>query len=232
MKINVQAPAIPHDVARGRPDPQAATGTNSTLWLVRHAEVHADWRGRAYGGLDVPLAPEGEEETRVFGARFSERAAKPALVRSSHLARARAMGESIARSCGSILVVDERLREVSRGDWQGLPSVEFKARWEAQADLFRADPWNWKGHGGESDADIWARAWPAVAETLLATGGATCVVAAHYNVIRVLATRLLGLPAHESFLFRTDTACATVILDDPRGFRLLAQNVADPREVG
>jgi probable phosphoglycerate mutase len=231
MKINVQAPSIPHDSERARPAPQEAPGTRSTLWLVRHAEVHADWRGRAYGGLDVPLAPEGEEETRVFGARFAERPAKPALVRSSHLARARAMGESIARSCGSILVVDERLREVSRGDWQGIPSAEFKARWEAQAEAFRADPWNWKGHGGESDADIWARAWPAVAETLLASGGATCVVAAHYNVIRVLATRLLGLPPHESFVFRTDTACATVLRDEPAGFRLLAQNVADPRAV-
>ena len=231
MKINVPAPVIPADPKAPRPVPQAALGTRSTLWLVRHAEVHADWRGRAYGGLDVPLAPEGEEETRLFGARFGERGSPPAFVRSSHLARARAMGESIARSTGAMLIVDERLREVSRGDWQGLPSTEFKARWEAQADQFRADPWHWKGHGGESDADIWARTWPAVAESLLACNGATCVVAAHYNVIRVLATKLLGLPAHESFVFRTDTAHATVLRDEAQGFGLVAQNVGDPRSV-
>jgi hypothetical protein len=48
----------------------------------------------------------------------------------------------------------------------------------------------------------------------------------------VLATRLLGLPPHESFVFRTDTACATVLSDEPGSFRLLAQNIADPRVVG
>jgi broad specificity phosphatase PhoE len=56
-------------------------------------------------------------------------------------------------------------------------------------------------------------------------------VAAHYNVIRVLATKLLGLPAHESFVFRTDTAHATVLRDEAQGFALVAQNVGDPRSV-
>ncbi len=196
--------------------PSLATGAR--VWLVRHAEVHADFQQRAYGNTDVPLSSDGEAATRAMGAAFA--GIELARVTSSDLARARAMGQSIANASGAELVLDARLREVWRGAWQLLPTVEFRRRWEADAAAFLADPWNWNGHGGESDAQLCARVWPAFTDAVRAANGRTLVIAAHYNVMRVLVTRAMGLGARASFAYRNDPAHATLLVDAPEGWRL------------
>src|SRR5688572_21286730 len=140
-------------------EPARGAGTGARVWLVRHAEVHADWQGKAYGNSDVPLSADGEAATLAMGAAFA--GVRLARVTSSDLARAIAMGRAIAAAAQAELVPDPRLREIWRGAWQGLPAIEFRARWERDAETFLADPWTWKGHGGESDSDVHARAWPA-----------------------------------------------------------------------
>lgn len=203
-----------------------ATGTGTRVWLVRHAEVHADWHEKAYGNTDVPLSTEGEADTRAMGAAFAGR--KLARVTSSDLARALAMGRAIADSSGAELVLEPRLREIWRGAWQGLPAAEFRARWSADAERFAADPWTWKGHGGESDAEVCARAWPVLADAVARSEGGETVLAAHYNVIRVLVTRAVGLGARASFSFRNDPARATLLVDEPAGWRVVVANAERP----
>ncbi len=206
----------------------AAPGTGTRVWLVRHADVAAQWHGHAYGNLDVPLSERGEEQTRSMGKAFEH--VPLARVHSSDLARAKAMGQSIATGSRAPLSLDPRLREIWRGEWQGLPSVEFRRRWEAQREPFLRDPWNWKGHQGESDADVFARAWPALLETVRAHAGERIALTSHYNVIRVLATRALGLTVRESFGFVTDPAHAVLLIDEPGGWKLVAHNLPAPGE--
>jgi broad specificity phosphatase PhoE len=208
-------------------EPERTLGTGSRVWLVRHAEVHADWQKRAYGNMDVPLSDHGEAQTRAMCAAFA--GARIARVASSNLSRALAMGRGIAEATGADLVIDERLREIWRGDWQGLPADEFRARWQADRDEFLARPWTWKPHGGECDADVFARAWPTVRAACELARGAEVVLATHYNVIRVLVTRALGLKPSESFAFQNDPAHATLLVDAPHGWVLAASNVDGPR---
>jgi broad specificity phosphatase PhoE len=229
MKTPIQPPHIPDDPSRPRPRPTPAKGSGAGLWLVRHAEVHADWEGRAYGGLDIPLSARGEAQTESLGRAFARETITRIL--SSSLVRASSLGRAIAAATRAPLTIDERLREVSRGNWQGLPTSEFRARWEADAPSFLSDPWHWKGHGGESDADVFARAHAAIAAELELVAAGTLVVTTHYNVIRALITGLLGLSARESFALRTDTARATLLIDAPGGWRLAALNVEDPASV-
>lgn len=206
-----------------RPAPEPGPGSGTRIWLVRHAEVHADWQARAYGNTDVPLSETGEQQTRAMGASF--RGLRLDLVVASQLVRAKAMGEAVAHASGAPLAIDERLREIWRGEWQGLPASEFRRRWDLEKELFLADPWNWKGHGGESDADVFARAWPALLEGIARARGGTLALASHYNVIRVLVTKALGLRSHESFAFANDPAHAALIVDAPGGWKLAAQNL-------
>src|SRR5437762_827518 len=90
------------------PEPERTHGSGSRIWLVRHAEVHADWQKRAYGNLDVPLSAHGEEQTRAMCAAFT--GARVARVLSSNLSRALAMGRGISEATGAELVVEDRLR--------------------------------------------------------------------------------------------------------------------------
>ena len=223
MRLIAPPPFPIPDEAGPRPAPEPGPGSGTRIWLVRHAEVHADWHARAYGNTDVPLSEKGEQQTRAMGASFT--GVRLDLVVASQLARARAMGEGIARASGAPLSIDERLREIWRGEWQGLPSNEFRRRWDLEKELFLADPWNWKGHKGESDADVFARAWPVLLESIARARGGTLALASHYNVIRVLVTRAMGWRPHESFAFQNDPAHAARIVDAPGGWRLEAQNL-------
>ncbi len=228
MRVPIRSPEVRDDPAAPPPERAASLGTKARVWLVRHADVHDDWQQKAYGNLDVPLSERGIGETRAVVEAFAT--IPLALVASSPLQRALLLGRGLADVAHAPLRIDERLREVWRGDWQGLSVDEFRARWHAQAAAFAADPWNWKGHGGESDADIWARAWAALTETVRAAtsekGLATTVaLASHFNVIRVLVTRMAGLRASQSFAFRNDTARASLLVDGEAGWALVRSNV-------
>ncbi|MBL8858929.1 MAG: histidine phosphatase family protein [Planctomycetes bacterium] len=228
MRRPIPAPEIPDDPRAPRPPAAPSTGTPARIWLVRHAEVHDDWQDRAYGGLDVPLSEDGVAQTIELAARFGE--LPIASVASSHLMRALLMGRTIAENTRAPLAIEPRLREVSRGEWQGLPTAEFRARWAADAENFLADPWIWKGHGGESSADMFERAWPVVRTLAAHARGRDVVLTSHFNLIRSIVTGALGLSGHASFAFRIDTAHACLLVDDGRSWSVPVQNVTDPRQ--
>lgn len=177
----------------------------------------------------MPLSEDGFSQTRALAARFGELPIHS--VASSNLMRALWMGRSIAENTRAPLAIDRNLREVSRGSWQGLPTAEFRARWAADAENFRADPWRWKGHGGESSADLFERAWPVVLSQVASARGGAVVIASHFNLIRALITGALGLNGHDSFAFRIETARACLLVDDGREWSVPVQNVDDPRSL-
>lgn len=196
------------------------------MWLVRHGSVAAG--DNAYGDLDVPLSELGEVETaRAARALASLR---PARLVASPLARARALGEAVARHAGCALHVEPRLREVHRGAWQGLARDEYMRRWASDARAYWSAPLDWHAPGAESERALRARVAAALAEHLaapeLARGG-VLVCAAHRQALRALVGALLGLPAAASHGLALDPACAVHLVDEPDGWTLARTNLAE-----
>ncbi|MCE9595917.1 MAG: histidine phosphatase family protein [Planctomycetes bacterium] len=206
--------------------PHPGFGTGAELWFFRHGEVHPDWHGRAYGGMDVPLSDRGvadtEERVHAFGALPFRN------VVSSNLVRARALGEGLARKTGAELEITPALAEIQRGEWAGQSIAKLHATRPAEVAAYFADPWNFVVPKAESDRDVFARAWPAVERTVLAPRGGLVAVTAHYNVIRVLVAYLLGVAPCDSFCLRVDLASAVALRDDVGGWKLLRSNVRTP----
>jgi len=205
-------------------------GSGAELWLLRHAEVHENWQGKAYGDLDVELSTAGLERTRTFAGSFRGRDA--AHVLSSPLQRARLLGEALGESLGRGVEFDANLREIHRGKWQGRSVEELHGALQHEVAAFYADPWNYKGHEGENDAMLSARAWPIVEKALRASEGRPVYVVSHYNVIRVLIADALGIPSEESFRLRIDVGRAALMIDGERGWRLRRSNVTGPPAEG
>ena len=204
-------------------------GTGAEVWLFRHGEVHEDWQGKAYGGLDVPLSARGEEDTARVAQLFGE--LPFTAVVSSSLERARRLGTGLAAASGAPLEVSDGLVEIGRGRWQGRTVADLFERSADEVAAFYDDPWSWNGHGGETDADVLARAWP-VLEAGLRRHGGPLALTAHYNVVRVLVSRALGVAPADSFRLRVDLGAVTVLRDDPDGWRLVRANVRSPRRPG
>jgi len=207
--------------------PRAGLGRGARVWLVRHAQVHEDWAGRSYGGdQDVPLSAEGERRSAELAHSLAQLA--PTYILSSDLSRASVLARATVAAADCPLRLDPRLREVDRGRWNSVDVAELHRERRDEMAAFYADPWRYDGHGGEGDAHLAERAWPALREALAEVGQGLLIVTAHYNVIRVLAACALGLPPARSFALRLDTGRALALEEGPGGWRLLASNVAAP----
>lgn len=166
-----------------------------TLYLIRHGEVALDGPERVYGDMEMPLSSLGIAQLEAVGQRL---AGVPLdLVASSDLERAKIGAESVARWQASAprRVVDAGFREIFRGQWRGLTWPEIEARWPGGAQEFLKKPAEYRGHDGETVADVGLRAVQAL-ERLVAqvpAGGSVAVVA-HSWTNRALFTATLELP--------------------------------------
>lgn len=194
---------------------------------MRHPEVHADWRSRAYGSLDVPLSERGLAQAREVGAAYARLA--PRLLVSSPLSRARALAEHVAVLAGSTLELEPALRELDRGRWQGRERAELEREFPEEVRAYHEDPWHWRGHGGETDADIAARALPVLERAVDGgRGGAPAVLVTHYNVARVLCAVALGMQPARSFALRVDPGRGILLAHGEHGWSLARSNVLAP----
>jgi broad specificity phosphatase PhoE len=142
-----------------------------TLILTRHGQAAAG-DVMLGGQLDLRLTPAGREEAealacRLTGVRIDRIIASPML-------RALETAQTIAT--GRPVEVDERLRELDYGRWEGLTSAEvdahdpeLRARWEH-------DPAETHSPGGESGDDVAARGLSFLVDLLAAEDAASAGV--------------------------------------------------------
>lgn len=178
-----------------------------SIFLVRHATTRASASGTNLGQADdAALTADGDRlATRVGGAIALELAALPhdeIRMVSSPARRCRATAAAIANAIAPgpeplPIEIEEGLRELDYGAWEGLTAEEcrrrdpdLRARWEA-------DPYLVHSPGGESGADVAARAFPVLEgiEAWLADGPSrAAAVVSHNHVIRLRLAALLGIP--------------------------------------
>lgn len=148
-------------------------------------------------------------------------AARPSLVLSSDLARARDTATPLAALAGVDVRLDARLRELDLGRWQGLTSAQAQLRfpqehaaWLAGVDVPRG--------GGETYAQAGARAVACLSEalTVLPPGGALVAVT-HGGTARGAICAMLELePTQWWRVTALGNACWSVLVEHLKGWRL------------
>ncbi|GAB2999515.1 histidine phosphatase family protein [Saccharothrix stipae] len=99
------------------------SGSFVGLWALRHAETKSNQSGTFMGSLDVPANPESLQLAKSIGSKLRKefhRAYASPLSRATETARAIFPDESI--------VIDDRLRERSLGQWEGMRVAEVRER--------------------------------------------------------------------------------------------------------
>ena len=147
-----------------------------TLILTRHGLTLA---GNVLlgGQLDVPLAPEGRVQAeslrdRLAGVRIDRIVASP-------MARAVETAQVIA--AGRPIEVDERLRELDYGRWEGLTHGEAEARDPELRARWESDPATTHSPGGECGDDVAARALSFLVDLVAAELPGQAGVPAHHG---------------------------------------------------
>ena len=165
------------------PNLTAVPGDGPTIVLVRHGETEWSRSRRHTGRTDIPLTDAGRRDAERLRPALAEYDFKLVLV--SPLGRARETAERA--DFGDRAEVDEDLRELDYGDYEGLTSDEIRV------DRPGWSVWRDGSPGGEGPDDAGVRADRVIARALEA--GGDVVLFAHGHLLRVLGARWIELPA-------------------------------------
>ncbi|RUU11803.1 histidine phosphatase family protein [Mesorhizobium sp. USDA-HM6] len=169
------------------------------IYLVRHGETEWSASGKHTGRTDIPLTAKGEEAARdvaerLRGLTFDAVWSSPSQ-RAFNTCRLAGFGERAVKKAD--------LQEWDYGAYEGVTTKEI---------LGRRPGWNVFREGcpgGETAADVGARADAIIAELRAVPGNVLIFSSAHF--LRVLAARWIGLPPEGGAYFTLDTASLSIL---------------------
>jgi len=194
------------------------------LYLVRHGATELTAENRFSGSVGVDLSEEG----RAQASRLAERLAGDdiAAAYASPLSRALETAQIVARPLGLTPILEDGLREISHGRWEGLSRQEVEERFPEEYAAWEADPFTFAPVGGESGLSVLARSLPTIRRIVSAHPGRTVLVVSHKATLRLLLSSLLGIDPR-GYRDRLDQspACLNVVdFRDPVRARLMVFN--------
>jgi probable phosphoglycerate mutase len=172
------------------------------LYFVRHGETDFNIAQRLQGQYETSLYARGREQAKECGGLLKDlftreqRQAYDYAYVSSPLQRARETTQLARATLGldpDAYEVDDRLMEISYGEWEGWTLPEIQARDPHVLARREEDKWGFTPPGGECYRDVAARvsAW-------YATVTRDTVVVAHGGVARALMANFNILPPEEA----------------------------------
>ena len=167
--------------------------------LIRHGETEWSLLGRHTGRTDILLTSQGAAQARRLGERLH--GIEFSWVLTSPRLRARQTCE--LAGLGASAAIEEQLAEWDYGQFEGLTTAEIRRQrpnWELFTD---------GAPGGESPADIYARACGVVQRLIQMEGNVA--VFSHGHFLRVLAAAWIKLPVAEGKRFGLNTASLSIL---------------------
>jgi len=196
------------------------------LLLIRHGATTLTAEDRFAGATDVDLSDEGRRQGQCLGERLSSE--KLAAIYASPMKRTRDTAALVATPHKLEVKIEDGLREINHGRWEGLTRAEVEAKFGTEYSQWEQDPFTFAPEGGESGLFVMARALPVVRAIVLRHPRQTIAVVSHKASIRLILCSLLGIEAR-GYRDRLDQAPACLnVLDfkDPVRARLMLYNDA------
>ena len=201
---------------------------DATLVLVRHGQSTWNARGRFQGGHNPWLSPKGRAQAAALARRLADPfqppplplpSGQPVAIWHSPLKRASDTARGIGELVPVDLVVDDRLIEISQGDWEAR-SHRSVAALGPELEAWRADPTKTTAPGGEPLTAVRRRVRLALDDILAALAAASTsspapppwgIAVSHEGTLRIATLVLLGLPLARFWAFPFEPAGITVV---------------------
>ncbi|MCL4352232.1 MAG: histidine phosphatase family protein [Firmicutes bacterium] len=163
------------------------------FYLIRHGETEWNRHGNRYcGRTNLPLAQAGRVQADALAASLQNVRFDAVLV--SPLQRAQETAHPIAKQCGMEMKMDERLREIDFGDWEGLTQQEIEQHFPNQWEQWIQDPTAVRAGGcGESANDVFSRMKSVIVENSKDNLQRILIVS-HNTAIRLFFVGTFGMP--------------------------------------
>jgi alpha-ribazole phosphatase len=168
-----------------------------TLTFVRHGQTDCSLENRFCGTVDIPLNSSGQQMAEALGKAYAGESWQ--AIYSSPLQRARDTAAPLANRLGMQVQIEDGLREIGYGEWEGQLEHEIETVHKREFDAWAADPGRVSPPGGETAYQVAERALAAVHSIQAQHADGHVMVVTHKGVIRIVVCALLGI---EVSLFR------------------------------
>lgn len=161
------------------------------LYMVRHGQTEASRDNRFSGSSDPPLTSAGEKMAEQFAVAY---APLPwAAIYSSPMLRARQTAAVLARLTGIEVTIEDGLKEIEYGEWEGLKQDEVMTRWPEAFAYWAHDVASRGTPGGETAFHVAARAMRVVEAIRSRHQDGNVLLVSHKATLRIITCALLGL---------------------------------------
>jgi alpha-ribazole phosphatase len=178
------------------------------LLIARHGQTKHNLDRRYQGMTDAPLNETG----RVQAERLADRLTGERLdvIYSSPLMRSTQTAELISKINDLQIKKDERLREISFGEWEGMSYDEIQAQYPDLLEKWINDPAHVPPPNGETLIQLAIRVKEVVDEIKSRHARQDVLIVTHGGVIRTMLCLSLGLDLNRHMQFE----CATGSLSE------------------
>jgi probable phosphoglycerate mutase len=198
--------------------------------LLRHGRTEWNASGRFQGQTESKLDVIGRAQAEAVAGAIAPM--RPDAIVTSDLSRAQDTAKLVAAECGlEIGAVDQRLREINLGAWEGLTRAEARAqfsdeyrRWQEGEDARRG--------GGETYAEVGARCLEVIDEWVERLGpGCLLVAVTHGSAARATIGTMVGMHPDTWWRLAPLSNCRWSLLANiGRGWRIEEHNAGSPPE--
>ncbi len=164
--------------------------TETIIDLIRHGEPEGGSRYRG-NNIDDLLTEKGWSQMWAAVGDYDEWD----LIITSPLQRCRAFAEALGEKRNIPIVVEENLKEVGFGSWEGKTPAEIKEKDLLEFDAFYADPVNNRPEGAEPLDEFIQRVVDVYNNVIEKYLGKHLLIVAHAGVNRVLIANAIDVSA-------------------------------------
>lgn len=162
--------------------------------VIRHGEPEGGRRYRGYG-IDDPLTEKGWQQM------WNAMPEHPGwdLIISSPLARCLDFSNALAKKSGIPNIVNDQMKEIGFGVWEGLTPEEIIAADSEALNRFYQDPIHNRPEGAEPLETFSNRVWAAYEKIAAEHSGKHILIVAHAGVIRAITANVLEMPLDDVY---------------------------------
>lgn len=167
--------------------------------LLRHGQTEWNALQKYQGHMDIALNDIGRYQAGKIARYLHENESIEAIY-CSDLSRSRETAEIIAHELHLPVQVDERLREIGFGTWEGMTYEEVRCLYPEEYEKWFNSNVELKVPGGESIDELLARFLPALSELAEKHEG-TVLVVSHGGLIKTVLNYLHGNDRWDIYLY-------------------------------
>ena len=160
------------------------------IYIARHGETKWNIEGRMQGFKNSDLTQRGISDARSLGESLKD--IDFDCIYSSPLGRALDTAKYIRQDDNTKIILDDSLKELNLGLWEGMTHEEIKEKYPIQYNNFREHPESFESQGGESFLELIKRVEKGLNNIIKDENHENILIVTHTCVIKAISIIIKG----------------------------------------